>query len=105
WAISKHFGWASDNSAQQHFDALARKGYLERNEIGNWRLAGEARLKIEIDRKEAGSILTLWQRSDISGVLPPSLIIRCLVATGDAVNQPERSDDGEPVLVLESRHA
>lgn len=39
WAISKHFGWKSANAAQAHVDALARRGVVERNEIGNWRFS------------------------------------------------------------------
>jgi hypothetical protein len=39
WAIAKHFGWSSVNSAQDQVAALGRKGLLERNEIGNWRIA------------------------------------------------------------------
>lgn len=38
-AISRHFGWSSTNAAQEHIDALAKKGMIERNEIGNWRFA------------------------------------------------------------------
>lgn len=38
WKISQHFGWATATSAQCHIDALGRKGVIERNEIGNWRL-------------------------------------------------------------------
>lgn len=37
--ISERFGWRSANAAQQHIDALSRKGLLERNDIGNWRFA------------------------------------------------------------------
>lgn len=39
WAISQHFGWSTCSSAQTHIDALAKKGLIERNEIGNWRIA------------------------------------------------------------------
>lgn len=38
WKISQHFGWATSTSAQCHVDALGRKGVIERNEIGNWRM-------------------------------------------------------------------
>ncbi len=37
WAIAKHFGWKSNNAAQCHIESLARMGFIERNEIGNWR--------------------------------------------------------------------
>ncbi len=37
WAVAKHFGFRSENAAQCHVDALMRKGYLERNSIGNLR--------------------------------------------------------------------
>lgn len=46
WAISKHFGWKSTNSAQQHIDALAKKGVLERNAIGNWRFVRRAATEV-----------------------------------------------------------
>lgn len=36
-AIAKNFGWKSNNAAQCHIDALALMGFVERNEIGNWR--------------------------------------------------------------------
>lgn len=36
-AIAKHFGWKSNNAAQCHVDSLAVMGFVERNEIGNWR--------------------------------------------------------------------
>ena len=39
WAVAKHFGFRSENAAQCHIDALTRKGYLERNSIGNLRFA------------------------------------------------------------------
>ena len=29
WDISKHFGWRSENAAQEHLEALERKGYLK----------------------------------------------------------------------------
>lgn len=41
-AIAKHFGWKSNNAAQCHIDALASMGFVERNEIGNWRFKREA---------------------------------------------------------------
>lgn len=41
-AIAKHFGWRSNNAAQCHIDALAIMGFVERNEIGNWRFKREA---------------------------------------------------------------
>ena len=37
WVIAKHFGFRSENAAQCHVDALMRKGFLERNSIGNLR--------------------------------------------------------------------
>lgn len=42
WAIAQHFGWPSASSAQSHVNALAKKGLIERNEIGNWRIKREA---------------------------------------------------------------
>jgi hypothetical protein len=39
WVIAKEFGWTSPTSAQSAVNSLAKKGFLERNEIGNWRLA------------------------------------------------------------------
>lgn len=38
-AIAAHFGWASWNAAQTHVAGLAKRGYLERNAVGKWRLA------------------------------------------------------------------
>lgn len=35
--IARHFGWASDNAAQEHLEGLARRGYLRRNAVGKWR--------------------------------------------------------------------
>ena len=40
-AIAAYFGFKSPNSAQDHAYALLRKGYLERNAIGNLRFARE----------------------------------------------------------------
>ena len=36
-AIAPYFGFRSPNSAQEHVNALARKGFLERNAVGNFR--------------------------------------------------------------------
>ena len=38
-SIAQAFGWASQNSAWEHVEALEKKGYLARNEIGNIMLA------------------------------------------------------------------
>ena len=43
-AISKHFGWTSANTANEHVSILAKKGYLERNAIGKWRFARAKRV-------------------------------------------------------------
>lgn len=37
--IAAAFGWASSNSANLHLQALEKKGYLARNELGNLMLA------------------------------------------------------------------
>lgn len=36
-AIAKHFGFKSSNAAQEHMFALQRKGFIERNAVGNYR--------------------------------------------------------------------
>ncbi len=41
WAIAKEFGWTSQTSGQTVMQSLARKGLIERNAIGNWRLTRE----------------------------------------------------------------
>ena len=40
-AISSHFDFKSNNAAQDHVKVLERKGYLERNAVGNYRFARE----------------------------------------------------------------
>jgi SOS-response transcriptional repressor LexA len=40
-SIADHFGWKSPNAAQCHIDSLAIMGFVERNEIGNWRFKRE----------------------------------------------------------------
>jgi SOS-response transcriptional repressor LexA len=49
-AISAHFGWESANSAQTHVFALERRGYLERNAVGKWRLTDKGRANTITDR-------------------------------------------------------
>jgi SOS-response transcriptional repressor LexA len=44
--VSAHFGWGSANSAQEHVEALARRGLLERNTVGKWRFTEAARAHI-----------------------------------------------------------
>lgn len=39
WKIAEHFGWRSIDTARDRVVALAQKGYIERNEIGGWRIA------------------------------------------------------------------
>ncbi|MEJ5148976.1 hypothetical protein [Comamonas sp. MYb396] len=36
-AIAEHFGHRSPNSAQNHLNALERKGFIERNAVGKYR--------------------------------------------------------------------
>lgn len=38
-AISKAFGWASDQTGHGHVNTLLRFGHLERNAVGRWRFA------------------------------------------------------------------
>jgi SOS-response transcriptional repressor LexA len=40
-AISKHFGWKSDNAAKTFADILEAKGYIEKNEVGKYRFTRE----------------------------------------------------------------
>lgn len=40
-ALASDFSWASQNAALTHVLALKKKGYLTRNELGNWRLTSE----------------------------------------------------------------
>lgn len=35
--IAEHFGHRSPNSAQNHLNALERKGFIERNAVGKFR--------------------------------------------------------------------
>ena len=37
WAVAKHFGYKSMNAARCHVEMLMRKGFIERNAIGNLR--------------------------------------------------------------------
>jgi len=53
--IAAAFGWSSSNAAFDHLEALEKKGYLTRNEIGNRMLT---------DRPSASARLCLWQRAD-----------------------------------------
>ena len=40
--ISRHFGWASDNAAQEHISALRRKGAIQTKHIARGIFAGAA---------------------------------------------------------------
>ncbi|TDS74394.1 LexA DNA binding domain-containing protein [Comamonas sp. JUb58] len=51
--IARHFGFRSPNAAQCHVDALERKGFLERNRIGNLRFARGGKC-LMLDQKEVG---------------------------------------------------
>ena len=39
--ISRHFGFAAQNGAHDHVRALEKKGAIERNAVGKYRLARE----------------------------------------------------------------
>jgi SOS-response transcriptional repressor LexA len=42
--IAAHFGWASENAAYEHLEALARRGFLQRNAVGKWKFTEAGRL-------------------------------------------------------------
>ena len=50
-AIADHFGWGSDNAAQTHIVQLVRRGYLERNAVGKWRLTDKGRSNTTTERE------------------------------------------------------
>ena len=50
-AIADHFGWGSDNAAQTHIVQLVRRGYLERNAVGKWRLTDKGRANTTTERE------------------------------------------------------
>lgn len=59
-----------------------------------------------IDRADANHVLNLWRAgAGPAEGISRKTVDRCLRITGDALGLKEFSDDGEPVLVLESRHA
>lgn len=41
--IAEHFNFASDNAANDHLQALARRGWIEKNSVGRWKFSAKAR--------------------------------------------------------------
>ncbi len=50
-AVAEHFGFKSLNSAYDHIKALERKGFIERNAVGNFRFVRERELAATQEQK------------------------------------------------------
>lgn len=50
-SIATHFGLRSPNSAQDHINALERKGFIERNAVGKFRFVRDRVMAATEDSK------------------------------------------------------
>jgi SOS-response transcriptional repressor LexA len=56
--LAEAFGWKSQTAAVSHLDALAKKGYIERNETGKVILPGaKITVKLEVKNKDGSRSL------------------------------------------------
>jgi SOS-response transcriptional repressor LexA len=46
--ICSRFGWSSWNAGQEHMEALARRGLIEKNTVGKWKFTEAGRLNTTV---------------------------------------------------------